>query len=572
MKKRLLITGLLVILAIITLLLIRYVIDIALRKPVLHEEFASIVPATPLAYVQCLQLKARWEQFTNSPDYRTFIQSEFVKQLRQDERSAKFILQLDQFWHSLFIDPMHIIGTDVAIAVYNAEKGEIIPGVILVSKVNQIAKIAERISYAFDRLGAGFGITFEQEYQHFPIYSIEQPDMICPLFYTIIEDIGMISTSLPLLKNTIRLALSKVEDGRSVNTSPFKRIVHNIPDKRFVTCYLDLPLFFKELRENPIFRPLGLPQKNIKEGGNNFPFLTIHLDTYADEITLRSELLPAPDISEYPGDNSEAEVNSLLLQDNTSANFPIVAAFYRKKFTSFLQTWQELFPQWEWVFPVQLPDQPGDGFGEMIECSVSAALLGTLYVIPDIACVFDTQHPGRTMAFLDATIENMLDQMLSPMAQRAVKMSSETYGGMRISKIHFMFQEILNYAVAKSGNGHSRSFYTTLATNGNVLKAQIDSLQAPPGKKPYVFRPRQDNTAFVVLLKNDVLSEFVQNASQTNTFSLLYPRYTHRQLYQLLPFLVQFLKPLPPVLIEGGTKGTGLYLELRSRGKSHLEH
>jgi hypothetical protein len=337
MKKRLLIIGLLIILSMIALLVVKYAIYKILQKPVLRKELASIVPATPLAYVQSSHLKTRLERFMDSPEYQTFIQSEFVKQLQQTQWSAEFIFQFEQFWHSLIIDPMHIIGTDAAVAVYNAEEGEMIPGVILVSKVDQIAKIAERVLYVFDRLGGQVGITFEQQYQHFSIYRIEQPDMICPLYYAIVDDIGMLSTSLSLLKNSIHLALSPESAPGNAGVSP---AIHPIPDKRFVTGYLDFSLFFKELRENAIFRFLDLPQKNIKGGRKKFPFLTIHLDIYVDEISLRMELFSVPDISKSPGDNSEDEVASLLHQDNFPANGSIVAAFYKEHFTPFSQNWQ----------------------------------------------------------------------------------------------------------------------------------------------------------------------------------------------------------------------------------------
>jgi hypothetical protein len=562
MKKRLLIIGLLFILLLITLFLVKYAIDRALRKAVLREELASIIPANPLAYVQCSCLRTRLKQFMDSPDYQRFIQSEFVKQLQQDERSAKFLLQFDQLWHSLYVDPMHIIGTDAAVAVYNAERGEIIPGVILVSKVDQIAKIAERVSYAFDRLGAGIGITFEQEYQHFSIYRIEQPDMICPLYYAIVEDIGMISTSHSLLKKSIRLALSPALPG--VKTSPFTKIIQNIPGERFVTGYLDFSLFFKELRENVLFRSLEQPQKNVEDRGQNLPFLTIHLDTFADEISLRTELFSVPDIPTSPGDHSEGEVDYLLLQDHFPADISLVAAFYKEYFTSFLQNWQELFPQQKWFLPIQTLDHSEDVFGEVIECRVSNTVIGMLYAIPDLTCILDTQNPGRAITFLDTTTKNIFDQILPPIAQRAVKISREPYRGTKISKVQVIFQELLNYGTVKTENRHSQKFYTLVATNGRVLKEQIDSLQTQ-GKRPYMFPLQQDHTAFVILLQNKMLSKLIRDFSRTNTFSLLFPRHIHTQLYQLLPFLIHFLDPLPPVLLEGGTKGTGLYLELRSR-------
>jgi hypothetical protein len=565
MKKRLLIIGLL---AVIGLLLIDYAIEIARRPHVLHHKVALMMPATPLAYIQCSHLKTRVVQLMNSTDYRTFMQSEFVKQLDQDERSAKLIAHLKKFWNGLLIDPMRVIGTDIAVGIYKAEEGEKVPGVILISKVDRIAKIAERVLYGFDRLMRQSGMTFEQDFQRVSIYGIHQPDIIFPLYYAIIDDIGMISTSLSLLKSAILSAIGA--DDRPANAPLFRKITNAIPDKRFVTCYLNSSSFFEELRQNEMFQSLKLVEEMGWEEEAALPVVTVRLDTYTDKVILRVELFSDSDMSNYPNENPEDEATYRLLQDRIPPNLPVVATLYRKNLPAFLRNWQEVFPQWGWPFPIQTSAYTQDIFGEVLECKVSDTLIGTFYTMPDISCVLDTQRPELSLSFLNTVIERMLGQALPLIAQRAfVKMANESYRNTVISKVQFMFQDILSYAVAEGKSEHSQNAYTFLATNSQVVKNHIDSLQAQSDEQPYVLPLQPDHPTFVCWLNNAMLSKFIQILSQTNTFSLLFPQYTHKQLYHILPSLIRFLQPLPPVWIEIGTTGTGLYLELRSREKSH---
>jgi len=550
MKKRLFILGLLIVIP-LTLLVLKYALDLSRQKPLLPKEFAALVPAAPLAYVECSHLQTRLEQLTNSPENHTFRQSEFVKQVQQTEWWPKFSSWFEQFWKSLIIDPRHIIGTDVAVAVYHAGEDEILPGVILVGKVDRLAKIAERIMYIFDRVTGQIGITFKQEYQSFPIYVIAQPNMICPLYYTIAGDLGLISTALPLLESTILSAIGT--DKRPVKTSPFEKTIPALPETRVVTWYLDLTRCIAELRQNPWLQSVAGLQDRVWEPGGILPFVTIRLDTDADHVTLRTDFFSEADISENAG---ARKASPRFVQDAMPANFPVVAALYKKNLIPFLQNWQASFPQWEWSLPISISN-PGGAFGEMLECRVSNTLVGTVYMLPDISCLLETQHPELAQTFLDTTVKDTLAQQLPSIVQQAlVKLSTETYRNTTISKLQVMFQEMFSYVVQ---NGS-----TILATNGKMVKNQIDALQAHPDARPYVFQLREDGVAFECFLTNAQLSELLQKFSQTTTFALLYPRQTHEQFYQLFPFLIHFLKPLPPVLIEGGTHGTGLYLEVRS--------
>ena len=254
---------------------------------------------------------------------------------------------------------------------------------------------------------------------------------------------------------------------------------------------------------------------------------------------------------------------------------------------------------------MQLPEQNFDAFGEIFECRLSNTLTGTLYTIPDISCILDTQDPKLSITVINTIVETLLEQMLLSPAQRAiVTRSSELYQDTIISKIRLLFQEILCYTTWEGSREHSQQLhpkqvhfsYTLLATNKETLKKQIDLLQAHPDKQPYfLITPQQaekealicskhnqkeliDETsarkymtsqqacpAFTLLIRNDLLSDFIKKLSQTNTFSLLFPRYTYPLLYQSLPFLTLFLESLPPVWIEAGIKGTRLYLVIQMK-------
>ena len=348
MKKRFLIGLILALLLFVFLLY--YVTRISVPKHVVYDELSSIVPAMPLAYVQCSHLKTRLKELSQSNRYRQFLQSAFVQQLQTTVWWQNLSSSFKEFLNSIVIDPMRIIGTDLAVGIYKAEEGEVLPRIIVVSKIDQVAKIAERLLYVFDRFSGQVGLNFVQDVEGIPVYMVEQPEMLLPLYYAIIDDLGMLSTSLSLLKNTISLAVGKAE--YSVNTSSFRQNIHNIPQERFVTSYFNPFLIVNELKQNELLQTLELSQESVLEILSDFPSMTIHLDTSSGGIILETELFRTSGLSEFPDDyqksaHSEAEDIYPRFPDNTPKHLPVIGAFYRKRIHVLLQRWREFFPQQE---------------------------------------------------------------------------------------------------------------------------------------------------------------------------------------------------------------------------------
>jgi hypothetical protein len=556
MKKRVLLIG---ILAVIGLLVIIYKIDVARRQHVRHHQIDFMMPAGPLAYIQCAHLKTRLAQFTNSPDYQTFMQSAFVKHLQQTEEWRNFSKVFTQLWKSLLIDPLHIIGDETVMGVYKTETGEVIPGTLLISKVDRVARLSERILYVVDQVTHQTGLKFDREFHQVPIYKISQRDMLCPLYYTIIDDIGMLATSRSLLECAIRLAIDL--DNRPESPSLWHKIASESSTNRFVTAYLDSQTFLAELQK--LFQALELDEP-ITWQIADVPVMTIRLDTEAENVALRVACFPDLNVPDYANENLKDKVNDRLLETQIPANVAVALSLERTNLPIFLQNWQAVFPQWEWNFSIQTANSNPEIFGKIVECTLVKTLTGMVYALPEVSCILDTQRPDLALSWLNTTLNNALAQTVPSIAQGSlVKMADESYRNTVMTKVQVMFQDVLNYTAVAGKRPQVSPGYVVLSTNKQTVKNQIDTLQTQPDKPPYILPLQSNRPTVVCWLHNQNLSAWLQKFSQTNTFALLFPPSTSQQVYQGLPWLVQGLQTLPPVWLEVGAVGKGIYLEVR---------
>ena len=178
MKNRLVFSGVAILLLITVCLFLNWPL---LFPPTLPKTLALLIPPDPLLYVQGSQLKQQIEHLTRRTEYETFIQSELFSQIRQTTWWPGFREEFQALWKSLIIDPMRIVGTEAALAVYASDSGDILPPAILVGKVDRVARIAERLMYGYDRLSRQIGITFHQTYLKQSVYRLQTPGMIWPL-------------------------------------------------------------------------------------------------------------------------------------------------------------------------------------------------------------------------------------------------------------------------------------------------------------------------------------------------------------------------------------------------------
>lgn len=552
MKKRLLLIVMLLVMTPLVVLTLKYALTVALQPALRPQPLAALVPADPLVYVECPQLKTRLAQLIARPEYQTFLQSEFFEQVQQTEWWRDAAAAFEEFWRSLMIDPLRIIGADVAVAVYPAEKGATVPGVMLIGKIDRTAKIAERLLYVVDRVNNQVGITFEQNYQGFPIYAIAQPEMLCPLYYTIAGDLGLIATSLALLQAALRAAVGAAAP--PAKPSAFNQTMPALPENRMAAGYFDFSRIAAEFRQNPWLQSLEIPWGSIWEDAGDWPFVTLGLDARPDRVALRLELCADADIAKQPDRRSPNPAPAVSLP----ADVPLAAALDQQKLTPFLLNGQRIFPQRDWSAPVQALAETQAIFGGRLECRVAGNLAGAVYLLPELACLLETQRPAQARELLDAAVRSVLTQRLPAIAQQTlVRRVTETYRNGELATVQFMFQEMFAYLVTEGG----QQAYTVLATTAGAVKKRLETLPTRPDERPYALT-LPDEAAFAILLRNPGLADLLRKFSQTNTFALLYPPQTFPQFEQSLPLLIRFLQPLPPLLLAGGAQGTGLYLEL----------
>jgi hypothetical protein len=563
MKKRIL---LVILLLIVGLAVVHYARIRLMQRHLWHKEIFSLVPGAPVAYVQCSHLKTRLQELRASRDYARFIQSEFFQHLQQTDQWQTLSQAVQQIWRNPVLDPLRFIGTDLAVALYRAEQDAPQPDVLVLAKVDHLVKFEERMVYWFDRVLGLVGVQWEERYCQVPIYSVQRPDLPVPVYYAFIDDLFMAATSRRLLKTTILSALGL--NNLPLERLPFRAVFTDMPAHRIVTGYVHPPLLAAELRRHALFHNLHLRLAHIEDITEDLPLAAIQLDADVRGAWLKTQLVN-PVAPLEPGANAPLpDLSPPRASKTKSADSPLVASLYRPRLPQFWQHWQTVFASWEWTPPVSLPETVQALFGDIMECRLAETMTGTVYPLPDLACVVETPAPERAVNWLHTIVEKVLAQAVPSAAQRAlVKQVNESYQQTTVFNVKVMFQNVLSYTAV--GNPEPRSSeqqkaYGLVATNNAVVKRQLTALQAPAAPVPYVLGPPlSDNVVLTGRINNVRLAGFVQNLSQTTTFGLLAPRAQYPDLYRNLPVIIQGLHALPPLYVEAGTWQTGIYLELR---------
>ena len=588
MKKRLFI-GLLLILCVFVGLFVWYVLGISFRKPVVPETLSAMMPAKPLAYVQCSQLQSHLKQLPQSQHYQDFLQSPLYKHLQSTEWWQEFSYSFNQSLNEMVIDPMRIVGTDVAMGLYPAESGERFPGLIVISHVDQVAKSGERLLYLFELVSGLIGVHVEQEVEGLPVYVIDREDLLLPLYYSIINDLWMVSTSLPLLKNTMLQTLGRVEEGKSSDTgtveqaSPFPQLVETTSDERVMTWYWDPSRFAEEFRQNPFLASLELLDDGLLSELADLPLMTMTLDVASHSPVLRTEIYPknhkvtTPYMENQhvpkPTENALNEQRENMM----TGNMALLGRVHRKNLPALFHALEQIFPQQQWTFPDYEDVQAPEISGKFIECRVSKKLFGTLYTVPDISCLLDTQDAQRALTAIEQQVDASLVQFLPSATQRRmmVMKANESYQDVMISKWHLLLQEVFCYAAyGKKQEQTLQRDYLLLATNTAAIRTRLDELQTHQEASPYIFsiQPEHEKEGITaqyapigtLFIHNAHLAELLEAFSTTQTFSLIFPQKRYQALYEEFPDVLRTLKSLPPVfLFELAVKDRGLSLTMQ---------
>lgn len=565
MKKRGVMIGLGVV---VTLGVLLFLLDRLYYQPFSRQNvFADLVPPSPILYLHSIDLKAHVAHFADSPEYRTLQQSELLASLEKTAWWPEFRENFQDFWTSLIIDPMRIIGAEMDIAVYATRTGELVPQAILIGNVDRVAKIAERVLYGYDLIMHQVGVTFQQQSPQGTIYKIKQPDMICPVYYALRGDIGLVSTSLPVLQAT----LQNIRNGNKPTKPSDSAASHstgNTSAHRFVTGYLDLAQLVQEFHNNPILRLSNWFQDATWQPSDPTPRMIVQVETDTYGLSIRTDWhLP----QKNDGHVSESLAEIISTPPDAPGQFdapppdaPLVAFANQRQFLELAQVWRKLFPQASVVLADILPAFVQEIYGDVIECRLAEQLVGALYPLPDVTCLAETKNPGVSKTLLDTLFQRTVPDMLPPILRQALKISAMVHQNISITKIQFLLQEMLNYAVMSNAGQTALQGYTLAATNGVRVPQQVDALLTQPTQAPYLLTPSSPQAVLNIGLHPVKLASIFSKLAQTTTFALLFPPQKNPDLYQVLPWVTQTLQTLPPVRCEAGTTPQqGMYWEIR---------
>lgn len=560
MKKRVVLIGLVLVVCGL-LALLGYAFRASLRKPVAYDQMASLFPAQPLAYVQCAQLGPRLKDFSQRASYQAFLQSPLFEHIQKTLWWQKLSSSWQDALQGMVVDPLRILGTDTAIGVYQAEKGAPAPGILVVAKIDPTVNLAERLLHLMASVSGAFHLQKQVEMNGIPIYRLQHEEMIIPVYYSILGNLGMISTSFPLLQHTLLQAMGKPADAVPVQTedlprqNPLGYIVDARQPERFVTMYGDASKILHELQQYELVDLSEFFDETLLASPAALPFFHVAVDVSGSSLAVSLEVFPPslPTEKTRPFQENSRENAFSTLIHNTPQKYPLIAALNRARLEPLFSTLEQLFPQLSWQEARHWHKQQSLIWGEHIACRLTTNLFGTLYTMPDLACMLDTQHPQRAKALLQYAV-NMLFERLFPSAMQRRTMAStvnESYQNSTISSSRILFQEVFAYAVSQPA---SQPAYTIAAANTQVVKSYLDALRNHPEQSPFtsmssdLFDPASSSIGGI-LIRTIPLLELLEAFSKTSTFTLLFPQKVYPRLYQIIPALRQSQAALPDAIL-----------------------
>ncbi|MBD3304755.1 hypothetical protein GF339_00225 [candidate division KSB3 bacterium] len=540
-------------------LLTYYWFGLPSHKLPLQQDLASLLPSSPLAYLQCSDLQLQVEQFAQSP----FLQSPFVTHLTNAPWWEEFAQAFQDSWESLLIDPMHILGTEAAFGLYPREEGDLLPPVIFISRIDRIAKIAERLLYLFDRVTGGIGMQFFQKTDGVSVYMIDQEEMLMPVYYGIIDDMGLLSTSFPVLQRTIRHILMEAPETSEL-APPFHQRIQALPDEHFVTLYADLAAIVSAFQPLPTFTTE--PSRQEVE----LPCMTLWWDMLPDQAVVQAALIP--NSAEMPGEigsepdmGSPKKLSGRLFLDSPEA-FPVSGIFAPGQFSALLNSLQALFPDQDWSHWQQRQALSQNIFAGRLECRLSETLWGTLYAVPDVFCVGEAHPPEQSRTAMQQMIASGLEEALPSIPQRAMVMQpEEEYQQTTISKVLVLLQEVFGYAVVEEVQQGASDAVLFMATSTNVLKQQMAAWRA---REPHGSSHNGASDQMPVARiwsQPERLADWLDALSGTRTFGLLLPVRKYPLLHQGLPLVLQLVRSLPATVVDVEVQAHCLTFTLRTR-------
>ncbi|GAK54577.1 hypothetical protein U14_05864 [Candidatus Moduliflexus flocculans] len=528
--------------ATIVLLLVTGIISYFQRLRV-ETDLSALLPDEPLAYAHIPSLKTQLPQLLASKPYQHVLASPAFQQLQQTPEWQEFTAS---FPSKLPFNPMRLIGKDVVFSVHESATNEVIPPMLLLSRVDWFARRSEQFAYAVNAFLWKQPITVAQPGTQIVLYQLQTADMLFPLYYTVIDDVLFLSTSLPLLDKTVKNATAK-------NVAPAQK---EQPEAPLFSAKLRPADFLRTLERSPFFQMNRDALSAIAPGAE----LDLSLNALPDEIRLDAVLslveTPRRGVSTQKVTEKMPRrgVSTAIEQDTA-----ILAGLNRDETAQMMDRLETMFPQMERY--ALLPEIAAlqamtDG---RLECQSSSRVAGLVYAVPDVSCLTTFRVPPEmALTAMQRTVTNLLDQAIPPAQRNMVKQSAESYHNAALVKVALLIQELLAYGVVPANaNG-----YGMVGASSKTLKREMDRLFTLNQASPYRMTAESGAVANIIFQPPQVAA-LLKNLAQTPTFSILLPKSEHPQFYASLPLILMTLSALPPVALDAQINDATLRYSLR---------
>jgi len=513
------------------------------QRPRVNAELAALLPDEPLAFAHLPSLSARLPQLLDSKPYQHILGSPAFQELQQTPEWQNFAAS---FPSKLPFNPMRLIGKDVVFSVHDTAENEAIPAALLLSRVDWLARRSEQLAYVVNAFSWKQSITVARPGTHIALYQLQTADMLFPLYYTVIDDVLFLSTSLPLLEKA-------VTNATTVNAA-------------FVQSEQpETPLFFVNLSPADLLRTLArsplfeIDRNALSAIAPNAEF-ALSLNTLPDEIRLDVTL----SIAETP----RRSVSTIVPHVETprrgvftdiEKETAILAGLNRDEMAQMLARLRMMFPrieQYALLPEIAALQAMTDG---RLECQSSSRVAGLVYAVPDVSCLTMFRVlPEMALAAMQRTVTNLLDQTIPPGQRNMVKQSAESYQNAALIKVAMLIQELFAYGVAPA-NANSCGLF---GASSKTLKREMDRLFTLNQASPYRMNAEPGAIANIVLQPPQVAA-LLKNLAQTPTFSILLSKSEHPQFYASLPLILLALNALPPVALDAQIDDAALQYSLR---------
>ena len=543
--------------------------------PPVSKQLSGILPDLPAFYLHCSGLQTRLKDFTQHEQYQRLLQTPYFQRMLRSEEGQAQLATFQGFLKDKLLSPMQFIGKELAFALYrNSNDDEALPAAVLLSRVSDKAKLAERVFYAFDWLTEIGVEKLPLKLHSHTVYQVQQADLLCPLYYTLVSDVAVVSSSLTLLESVItRISAEETEQ----KTDFLGAIVrHTPPESRFMTAFADPPALADEFSSNLFFNSFYITNKEGIEQMREAPPLFSMLDIYPGSIRLQAELSPSPEKRSEP--SVAAAANSCWEESGQIRQFPLLLDIFPEALNALFREVQDIFPlQQGW----QNPFSELRLWDSAIECRIVAEPVGKIYALPDLLCASDSPlTPEKSTAVIDNLLNGILEERVPPMLRNTMlRQERKPYQEVPVNNLQVMFQDVFSYAALANEVGDN---FTILASNSAAVRQGIDKVLAKTDARPgYCTKSPRKKTnsgagkgsvdeamqpAAGLWLHPRPLARFLEDFSQTKSFELLFPRSKNPELYIQLPELQLILRSLPPMFLELGLQEEKPTAKLWSRG------